>query len=492
MVIMHNLAAMNSNRMYNITNSNKASVTEKLSSGYRINRAADDAAGLSISEKMRRQIRGLSQASLNSQDGVSLIQLADGAMTEIHEMLQRGNELCVKAANGTLTDIDREFIQEEIEHLKIEIDSLSERTTFNEIQVLRGGTEPEVTISSGNAIIQGGFPTWATVSGIDADGYMSGTYENKKTFEAADGTQTQYTIPHVSSTIDFSSFDGSAAKKKELIGQGFYTTCCTCTRHYSIKFTNETTNSVEQSGLNYIFNIGIGNAQSAEDIVNAIVQGTTTGTSVPGKPNNHYTVFEQDANNAKKLVVYDVRSSAANPAAGQAGTWTDWSALDRGFNTSSGMLDGYGSFGVGVAYSGEDFEKFRSPVDVFVQVGSESGQHLEIELPEITALSLGVHTVDVTTQESAGMGISFFKKALQYVSTERSRLGACQNRLEHTINNLNNVVENTQAAESAIRDADMASEMVKFSNMNILAQAGEAMLAQANRMNQGVLSLLGQ
>ena len=189
MIIMHNLEAMNGKRMLGINDNKRASVSEKLASGYRINRAADDAAGLAISEKMRRQIRGLTQASANAQDGISLIQLADGAMDEIHEMLQRGNELCVKAANGTLTEIDRKYIQEEIEHLEREIDSLSDRTEFNEIKVLKGGQTVPATVSPGNAIIKGGFPDW--ISGAD-NGYMEGTYTTTEKYVAADGSINYY------------------------------------------------------------------------------------------------------------------------------------------------------------------------------------------------------------------------------------------------------------------------------------------------------------
>lgn len=154
MVIQHNQLAMNANRMLGITNKKQASTTEKLSSGYRVNRAADDAAGLAISEKMRRQIRGLTQASANAQDGISMVQIADGAMAEVHEMLHRGTELSVKAANGTLTDDDRSYIQQEISQLKKEIDGISERTTFNEIQVLKGKDVPVVEEDE-NAVIMG-------------------------------------------------------------------------------------------------------------------------------------------------------------------------------------------------------------------------------------------------------------------------------------------------------------------------------------------------
>ncbi len=275
MVVQHNLTAMNSNRMLGITSSTQAKSTEKLSSGYKVNRAADDAAGLAISEKMRRQVRGLTQASANAQDGISCVQTAEGALAEVHDMLQRMNELAVKAANGTNTTADRDYIQAEVSALVTEIDRVATTTTFNEQSLLNG---------------------------------------------------------------DFAS----------------------------------------------------------------------------GKT---------------------------------------------------------------------------------LQVGAENAtaQRITIEISAMSATGIGVNGLDVsgTDASNAQAAIGTIKTALASVSKQRSDLGAIQNRLEHTIKNLDNVVENTTAAESQIRDTDMASEMVKYSNNNILAQAGTAMLAQANQSNQNVLSLLG-
>lgn len=492
-VISHNITAMNAQRQFGININNKAKSSEKLSSGYRINRAADDAAGLSISEKMRRQIRGLSKASQNSEEGISLIQVADGAMHEVHAILQRGHELCIQAANGTLSDEDRAAIQAEMEQLEAEINALSEKTTFNEILVLKGKEDEQVTISPGNAIIKGGFPSWAPVSGVDSDGYMDGTFTNKKIFKDTNGNETEYTISHVSSTIDFSAYDGSDTKKKELLGQGFYTTCCTCSNHYSIKFTEGTGSSMEQSGRHYIFNIGIDGITSGEGLIDAIISGTYNGVN-SGEPLKHYTIFEKDAMNPNQLVVYDVRSKDSNPAAGQSGEWLDWeyrdgrSDGDVNFNIDSG--NGEGTFGVGVAIAGEDFEQVRVPVGLCLQVGAEIEDTFYIELPEISSLALGIDTVDVSTQDGAVSAITLFDKAISYVSGERSRMGAYQNRLEHIIKNLDNMGENLSAAESKIRDTDMAEEMVKFSKENILTQAAQSMLAQANQSVSGILNLL--
>ena len=274
MVVQHNITAMNSNRQLGITTGIQAKSSEKLSSGYKINRAADDAAGLAISEKMRRQVRGLTQASSNAQDGISVVQTAEGALNEVHEMLQRMNELATKAANDTLQSTDRAYIQQELNALSTEIDRTQAATEFNNQKLLNG------------------------------------------------------------------------------------------------EFTG------------------------------------------------------------KKL-----------------------------------------------------------------QVGSEtaSENQIEISISQMSASKIGVEVsnINVSTHDKAKDAMDNIKSALQSVSEQRSNLGAIQNRLEHTIKNLDNVVENTQAAESLIRDTDMATEMVKYSNNNILAQAGQSMLAQANQTNQGVLSLLG-
>ena len=271
MVVQHNLRAMNSNRQLNITSGTAAKSTEKLSSGYRINRAADDAAGLSISEKMRRQVRGLTQASKNAQDGISCVQTAEGALGEVHDMLQRMNELAVQASNETLTSVDRGYLDQEVTALKAEIDRIADSTTFNEQNLLNGD------------------------------------FKNKK-----------------------------------------------------------------------------------------------------------------------------------------------------------------------------------------IQVGSENGNVIEISIDEMSTSELGIDSATVAgaDQTNSKAAIDSIKAAIEKVSAQRSDLGAYQNRLEHTVKNLDNVIENTQAAESQIRDTDMASEMVKYSNNQILQQAGQAMLAQANQANQGVLSLL--
>lgn len=476
MVIQHNLSAMNTNRMFNLNNKKKASLTEKLSSGYRINRAADDAAGLAISEKMRRQIRGLTQASANAQDGISMVQIADGAMAEVQDMLHRGTELSIKAANGTLTDVDRAYIQKEIAQIKEEINGIGNRTTFNEIQVLKGKDIPPID-STSNVVIKGSMPAWAAMG---SNGTMGETYTTNETYQLADGSTGTVSINHEAATIDFSAFDGSQSMIDDLVDNGFYTTCCTCTNHYSIRFTDSDTNSIDTSGEHYIYSIGIKGAANAEDLLNRIIQGTNNGY-----PQSHYTKLTMDSTKTK-LIVYEDRSKDAQPAGTTGVKWLGWS--NPAFNVTA--HDDYGKFGQGTAYSADDASLFRNPVTIELQVGAEAGQHMKIDLPSISTGALGINGVNVSTTAGADSAITSFKKALTYVSEERSRMGAYQNRLEHTIKNLDNVVENTQAAESRIRDTDMAKMMVEFANQNILMQVGQSMLAQANQKNQGVLQLL--
>ena len=443
MIVQHNLSAMNANRQFNLVNNSKAKSAEKLSSGYKINRAADDAAGLAISEKMRRQIRGLTQASLNCQDGISLVQVADGAMAEVHDILDRCTELSVKAANGTLSDDDREMIQREIAQLKDEMNAIQHKTTFNEIPVLTGGG----TLTQGGAVKRGGLPGWVTSNGGAALG--DGNYGDTKNITSPT-TNNRYF------ELDFAGL--TAANKADLLAEdsGFYTTCCTCDEHYSFKFVDKPGDTITstKSGNHNIFEIPIGDVMTGADLAAKFTKIS--------HPNNHYTHIEVDGS---KITVYDERDKD---------------------NTNSFQ----GIKGPGIAYNADDP---RVKADVIIQAGSENdpNQRIKIILPNVSCSVMKISSTNVSTQPAATKAIEEFKNAKEYVSGERSRMGAYQNRLEHTIKNLDNVVENTTAAESAIRDTDMALEMVKFANENILAQAGTSMLAQANQTNQNVLSLLG-
>ncbi|MBD5508545.1 MAG: flagellin [Lachnospiraceae bacterium] len=357
MIVKHNITAMNSNRMLGLTTSSQAKSTEKLSSGYKINRAADDAAGLSISEKMRRQVRGLTQASANAQDGISVVQTAEGALNEVEDMLQRMNELAVKGENGTLTTSDRASIQSEIAQLMSEVDRVQSTTTFNEMNLLDGkfikgiqvGAEAgqHIDISIKNMSI--------TALASYIGDWKSGKSENSKLYGA----------------ITYNALNVGSTK--------------VLTTSYSVKKPGGT------------------------------IQGTTKTTTVKSSSTikaGAYKMVAMQAGVAKKLVATFQNLVGGNPKT--VATTQDFNSLN-----------------------------------------------------------------------------AFIKGALQIVSSQRSDLGAIQNRLEHTINNLDNIVENTQSAEAAIRDTDIATEMVQYSNNNILQQAGTSMLSQANQGNQLALSLLG-
>ncbi len=433
MVVQHNLTAMNSNRMLGITTKTQAKATEKLSSGYKINRAADDAAGLSISEKMRKQIRGLTQASANAQDGISAVQTAEGALTEVHDMLQRMNELAVKAANGTNSKDDRDYIQAEVDQLVTEIDRVATTTKFNETYLLKGTnndtTVGKLTFTTAETNIDdkiGGsaltFDTdgIATVTPGAADSLASTSNYNTTKADAGDGVTTQT-----------SSSSASIAAGK----------------------------SIEIDGTEYKLYKGATDEQLKAS-------------------------FSADADK-KKVGVSVFGDEAAFKAAVNK-------ALDD-LNLGKDVKN--------IAFNKDDnlevtaFSDLNKAVDLSLHVGADSTKDNKINLSieMMSARGLGVNGIRVDGEDfdNATASIDTIKAAIQKVSEQRSALGAVQNRLEHTINNLDNVVENTTSAESAIRDTDMASQMVTYSNNNILAQAGQAMLAQANQSNQGVLSLLG-
>lgn len=493
MIIAHNVQAMNAQRQYGITTGNLAKTAEKLSSGYRVNRAADDAAGLSISEKLRKQIRGLSQASENAEDGISMVQVADGAMAEVHDMIDRGLELSIKAANGTLSESDRRVIQDEIDQLKVEIDGIREKTKFNEVYVLKGKrVETTKQVPAGVENSGGTMPTWVQFDSARQDGYMSETFTTQNQF-VVDNTVSSpdiktVGIKHSAASIDFSGL--TAANVGDLVGTGFHTTCCTCTNYYSVEFVTGTLSTVERSGDNFIYKISIDGVTSGADLVNLIITGTDAG-----HPNSHFTKLAADPTKPERLYIYDDRSKEDVPTTqtpdwvhGKS-NWLDWDyeSYDIAASPTHGM------FGEGVmrekqtSVSTGYVEAFEQ---IALQIGADAENRMAIKLAVISSHALGVDKVNVCTEQGADEAITVFHAAKALVSKHRSRMGAYQNRLEHTVKNLDNVVENTTAAESQLRDADMAAEMVTHSKCSILAQAGESMITQANQLKQGVLSLI--
>ena len=503
------MSAMNAQRQFGINTKEKSKSVEKLSSGYKINRAADDAAGLSISEKMRQQIRGLDRASTNAQDGISLVQVADGALAEVNDMLTRCVELSVQAANGTLSLSDRQAIQDEINQIRVEIDQISERTKFNEVRVLEPGDPGTPVFRDGDGVeYHGSLPSFISSTEVNGDKYMSSTYTTQETvtYDIVDNTvnppvtnsySTQISVDHAAAYLDFSGFNGSPAQMSELVGKGMYFTCCTCSNHYSIEFVNGPTHSMEESGDHYIFKVGIQGASTPDELMERILEATQEGGGAKGNPLGHYTKMVK---NGDSLIVYDDRSNTQfsvdtllDPAATNI-DFPDWknNIDDQGTGiprpSSQRGLAGPGVARAKQVYDHTEYSDERA--QLALQVGAGTGDFMILKLPAISSKLIGIEDINLLTQDKATDAITLFKDAGAYVSAERSRMGAYQNALEHTINNLDNTVENTTAAESRIRDVDMAEMMVKYSKENILEQAGQSMMAQANRSTEGVLSLL--
>lgn len=632
MVVVHNLYAINANRMTGIVNEKGGKIAEKLSSGYRINRAADDAAGLSISEKLRRQIRGLTQAALNAQDGISLVQSAEGALNEIHEIVQRGNELAVKAANGTLTDLDREMVDDEIQQLKQALDESAHSTVFNEVRLFPDdGNSPKASIQTAhynvqyqmldgtitvtgqadqaqsstgsgdtvsqtladviadefvpNAIKQifDAFPTLASAVGSNTiemaldisyiDGPSNTLAYAQCSYSLAGGTPFNFLVKVDSS--DFTDADalGTGSKAEmlestlahelmhsvmqytmtdEMTGRdsaveefpdwfvegtaqlsgGGYTTgwndtltslkssltdendtskdaeiaaylqkytvagrpyghgyLASAYAAYLANGTGEVSSEAIANGMNKIFADIIQDAQDTSDnksFSDAIKDNT-------GKTASEIEAMFTNATSTDDLVVFVRKlSKLTGTGAGSAITsslnvgGTDIlgdTALEQQFRIDPNKVNVDAS-------SGSSTGGGSGKTQIWLQVGSEASVGIGVKLFQMDAKALGLEDTNVKTQGAASDAIDEFKAAIQSISKVRSYYGAVQNRLEHTINNLENVVENTTAAESAIRDTDMAKTMVEMTTNNILQQAGQAILSQTNRYPEFILKLL--
>ena len=436
MVVQHNITAMNANRMLGVTSGLQAKSTEKLSSGYKINRAADDAAGLSISEKMRKQIRGLSQASDNAEDGISCVQTAEGALTEVHSMLQRMNELAVKAGNGTMSEDDRQNVQDEIDQLVDEIDRVSETTKFNETYLLKGDDT-----SNGNT------------KSLEANAEI-GQIDGLTVTAKADKTYT----------------DNDDVKIGKVI--------------------------VKSSDTNVV----TVDADNLTEAAGNIAKITTDGTEVVVTKNDGKTDIYATVDKFKAAYAgLDIAGAGAVTISKTLDTATA-NTDDTVTGTYTGNLNSYKvgdsvNVKLAVGASGETaLSNGSKALLLSFQVGADttSENKISVTMDSMSAKSIGVYGIKVTGSDStnADKAVDTISDAIKKVSKQRSALGAVQNRLEHTISNLDNVVENTTSAESRIRDTDMAEEMVSYSKNNILMQAGQSMLAQANQQNQGVLSLL--
>ena len=446
MVVQHNMQAANANRMLNVTTSAQSKSTEKLSSGYRINRAADDAAGLTISEKMRKQIKGLDRASTNAEDGVSAVQTAEGALTEVHSMLQRMNELATQSANGTNSNTDRKAIQDEIDQLTTEIDRVSETTKFNETYLLKGdGAEKAHNVNAHDAGIDG-------VSLTDKGDKVEVTLKELKAGDKISIAGKNYTI---GATTDEAKelYKNAKAGEKVTVGGTTY------------EIANATDDTKGQ--------ITIG------DLDKKIAKGTTVeyGNKKVHVVDKTTGIDDNDSSIITAAKAYELETAEivkASSIGTDTAATTNAGATPDKFTLTKGKVN------------------YNDALSFNLHVGADADMtnKITVNIDSMNSAGLGVKGIKADTEQDATYAIDAIADAISTVSSQRSALGAVQNRLEHTINNLDNVVENTTTAESRIRDTDMAEEMVNYSKNNILAQAGQSMLAQANQSNQGVLSLL--
>ena len=486
MVVQHNLTAMNSNRMLGITTKSQAKSTEKLSSGYKINRAADDAAGLSISEKMRKQIRGLTQASSNAQDGISAVQTAEGALNEVQDMLQRMNELAVKAANGTQSEDDRSYIQNEIDQLTTEIDRVAETTKFNETYLLKGDQDNEKAYTYSYATATGKAATATMSTTASTKGSKITTMTFKTTASADEQNEVAKLIRDQGINVQYSSKDSATTGK--VVNSA--TVSLNGTDKYTVTNTTGNDYSIKDAKGNEIATFTLENANLGEkDKADAITPGTETFTASKAtagyKDGDTVKYYDKDGNGIPENALSKYFSSTTNAA----GTVSSTVKADAPL-----VYDALGNKIDAAVADISAKQDLTGALTLTLHVGADatSNNQISVNLDAMSAKGLGVNglKVDGTDDTNAKGSIETIKEAIQKVSTQRSALGAVQNRLEHTISNLDNVVENTTRPYDQSRDTDMATEMVKYSNNNILAQAGQAMLAQSNQSNQGVLSLL--
>lgn len=437
-IITHNLTAMNTNRQLGIKTEDKKKSVEKLSSGYRINRSADDAAGLQISEKMRYQIRGMNKGSRNIQDGVSMIQTADGALEEVQSILQRMNELSTQAANDTNTENDREALHKELLQLKSEINRISRDTTFNTYTVLRAKQLVEIEAEDYSSVIMDdAFYGIANRTGND---YVSGK------------------------SLDFKNVNEN--NKEQLIGKQFYVTCSqNCGQTFSFVFTDQTTSSASNPNGpkdDLTIQIGVKDTQlkNGEDIVKKIYDLVLSkqGSLNPGGSSDVHIGHANGVSlNGSSLIFYSVSDHPP-------------------YNPKMGTI--YAT------------DMINMEQDYHIQVNDRPYQEIMLKLRTINSATLGLGAMDVNSFEAAGNTMEEVRGAIENLSDYRSYLGAMQNRLEKAMLVVDNTAENTQYSESKLRDTNMPEEMVQYSKNKILEQFGEVMLAQTNQMTDSVAYLL--
>ena len=498
MVVRTNTMANNAFRQLGMNNSAVTKSLEKLASGYRINRAGDDAAGLAISERMKAQIKGLEAASSNSQDGISLVQTAEGALNEVHDMLNRMVELATKAANGVYTDSQRGNYADEIDQLQKEIDRIADSTNFNSLNLLDGSLGgAKVTAVDGTDATKSSFTIdLSGVTGLEADktyklsiggaeittDAIGGTTANdlaaafaaKNTIDDADGNT--YTITAEGSKLTLKAQTaGATAQPAGVTVSGGDGTPTGETTPAVQEWTAGTDATAAVTTLDFTGKTGLqllgGRLKIGDQVFNFVEakDGVTTGGNM--------IAIKKDATADEIAAEVETALGALNGTtvtrAGSTVTLTTAAAGDVGGKAEK-----------------VEFED----VGLVLQVGDTDKEYnkLRVGINDLHAASLGVGKadIDITTQAGAGLAIDKINAAIDQVSETRANLGAIQNRLEHTINNLDTTSENLTAAHSRIRDTDMAKEMMSYTKMNVLTQSAQAMLAQANQQPQAILQLL--
>lgn len=494
MRINNNIMALNTQRQLSINNSNMQKSLEKLSSGYRINRAGDDAAGLAISEKMRAQIRGLNMASKNAQDGISLIQTAEGGLNETHSILQKMRELAVQSSSDTNIEVDRGEIQKEVDQLAAEITRISNNTEFNTQKLLNGGIKDikfHIGANEGQNISLG-------INAMDA--YSLGVARDGVEASLASGA-THISDVKLGDTLGAGIVDGASIivsateiaavppAKGSVTVNGVTVTTENYTdayNDYTVKIVDDATEGIEIDHANKTITITQDISGTATEASSLTI--TETGTAPEGAGGLTFSGTATAEDTTGKVIGTDGTPGTAGNEAGIKVTLTAGSetqdiivAADaKSVNVTSGIFQG-------ISFSSDELKSAAGTINI----NEVKAAAADVSDPNNIIEAVAPKGIDVSTQAAADKAITVINRAIETVSAERSKLGAMQNRLEHTINNLDASAENLQAAESRIRDVDMAKEMMEFTKQNILTQAATAMLAQANAAPQTVLKLLG-
>jgi len=454
MRINHNIAALNTYRQLSANGANTQKSLEKLSSGLRINKAGDDAAGLAISEKMRGQIRGLDMASKNASDGISLISTAEGALNETHSILQRMRELAVQAANDTNTQSDRLEMQKEVDQLTTEISRIANDTEFNTKKLLNGSMGKVATQTGGAAVLTG---LQAVGASLGSGSYIMTLTDSGTNTEIIDAGAQALTL------ADFGTDVGDIVVGDNVL-YGAYKLTSDGLAAGSANFTLEGPDGTTYTESGH----GVG--------ADLIIGGFTFDFSAQNVTKNGTLEFTLEATSLDIDLTGDATDGIAN--LNYRGETLNVGGFQFILKTNAANIDG----------AAANYNVIDKSVEF--QIGSNANQRTSLSINKMDAAALSVDNLDMTTQVGASSALGIIDTALNTVSSERAKLGAVQNRLEHTINNLGTTGENLSSSESRIRDVDIAKEMIELTKNNILSKAATAMLAQANQQPQSVLQLL--